>query len=120
MKVFFYSIDDEENKISYNSEAHYEDDMLVFEDKSYENTKMYLKIDKDRVIINRKGMIIMNLELIGNKKTKGYYQNEIGLEFDFIIDCSNLVITDKRIDISYAMILDNQVLSSHKIWIILR
>lgn len=120
MKVFFYSVDDENNKISYNSEAHYDKNMIIFDDKTYENTKVYLQILNDKVIINRKGMISMNLELAFNKKTKGYYQNEMGLEFEFIADCNYLTISDKRIDASYSMILDGQVLSSHKIWIILR
>lgn len=120
MKVFFYSIDDENNKISFNSLAKIENDYIVFQDKINKKTNIYLKILENKIIINRKGNTIMNLELIQGKKTIGYYKNELGFEIDFIADCSNLMITKSRIDVSYAMILDNQVISSHKIWIILR
>ena len=39
----------------------------------------------------------MKIELKKDKKTLGFYSNEIGLEFNFETNCKELIIKDKRI-----------------------
>lgn len=120
MIASFYSVDDENNKIIFKSNYEIKDNTIIFEDKSYENTKIYLYKFKDRLIFKRVGNCNMTLELIEGQALEAYYANELGLEFKFIAKCNKLSLDNNRIDIEYDMILDNDLLSSHKIWIILR
>lgn len=120
MKVFFYSIDDEKNKINFNTEGFYENDYLVFSDKSIPNTKIYLKYENNTLIFKRFGFVNMNVRLHHQEKTNAWYKNDMGLEFNFITFTKVLNYKDNRIDIEYDMILDNKVYSTHKIWIIIR
>jgi len=120
MEVFFYSLDNQNNKVSFKSNAEYINNKLVFVDKSIESTVIQLSISSDKLVLERTGNTIMKLAFIENKSSEAYYKNEMGLEFDFIVKCNKLIITDNRIDIEYDMILDKELLSSHKIWIIMR
>ena len=120
MEVSFYSVNDENEKVCFKSLAEKNNNQIIFQDKSLSNTMIYLTILKDKLIFERKGDCNMKIELKNDKKTLGFYSNEIGLEFNFETKCKELIIKDKRIDIQYDMILDNSILSSHKIWIIMR
>lgn len=120
MQVFFYSLDNQNNKVSFNTAYKREDNKIIFEDKSIENTVIYLYIYKDKLILERKGSVEMKISFIKNKSIPSYYKNQLGLEFNFIAKCHKLTITENRIDIEYDMILDNDLISSHKIWIIMR
>lgn len=120
MEVFFYSLDNQNNKVSFKSNAEYINNKLVFKDKSIDSTNIHLSISKDKLVLERIGKTEMKLALIENISSEAYYRNEMGLEFNFIAKCHKLNITNNRIDIEYDMILDNELLSSHKIWIIMR
>ncbi len=120
MLIFFYSKDKEHNKVSFQTEGHYEENILVFQDKSVSNTKIYLDIKPDRLLFKRKGDVDMILDLVKDKKTTGYYKNELGLEFNFDCVCKELSIKNNRIDMSYTMFLDNEIILDNKIWIIIR
>lgn len=120
MKVFFYSIDDDNNKIHFNADGFYEEDFLTFEDKSIPNTKIYLKQENNELIFKRLGFVEMNMRLKHQEKTKAKYKNDMGVEFDFETITKILSYKDNRIDIEYDMILDDKVYSTHKIWIIIR
>lgn len=120
MKVFFYSVDDEENKVSFHSEGAYRDNVLSFEDKTLKNTKINIYIDSNRLIFQREGSVEMKLELIEGQAMPSFYRNDMGLEFEFQAFCHKLDISNNKIDIEYEMILDHNSLSYHKIWIIIR
>lgn len=120
MMIHFYSVDNDNNKVSFKSEGYESNGKLCFLDKTIKDTMIYLTISTDKLLFERKGRIEMVLPLQQEIKSKAYYKNELGLEFDFIADCTKLEINRDRIDIQYDMILDNEVQSSHKIWIILR
>ena len=47
--------------------------------------------------------------------TSGSYENIEGLEFSFEIKTTKLEIQNNKIRIDYSMIMDKQVLSSHKL-----
>ncbi|MGM9969701.1 MAG: DUF1934 family protein [Anaeroplasma sp.] len=119
MQVTFHSLDSDENKIFFKSDAHYENDYIVFEDKSCQNTIIYLKIDS---IINliRKGKVNTNISFIEGIKTDCHYNNDIGLEFDFQVLTNNININKNKITIEYTMFLDGKEFSTHKIWILLQ
>lgn len=120
MKVFFYSVDDEENKVSFHSEGIYENNVLSFEDKTLENTRIHIFIYPKRLIFQREGSVEMKLELIEGQAIPSFYRNDLGLEFEFQALCHKLKISKDKIDIEYEMILDHNSLSYHKIWIIIR
>ncbi len=120
MEVSFYSIDNENNRISYKSEAKIENGFIVFEDKSLDSTNVYIKKENDSLTILRAGKINMEIKLIPDTLTTGAYQNDIGVEFEFNTFCKKLLLSEKRYDAEYDIILDKDIISSHKIWIILR
>lgn len=117
MKITFYSLDDEKNKIFFKSEGKKIDNCIIFEDKSYDNTVIKLELYSSSIILNREGNVNMKLILKKNEASECFYQNEMGLEFKFMAFCKDLIIKENRIDIEYDMILDEDILSSHKIWI---
>lgn len=118
MKLTFHSIDDENNKIIYKSDYVKNNNTIIFDDKSVENTKVYLEINNDNIIFERKGNINMKINLTLNKKTEGYYQNDIGLDFKFYIVTNKIENNKNKITIEYSMYLDEDLMSTHKIWIL--
>lgn len=120
MVVHFYSLDQENQRITYTSEAKIEDNSLVFLDKSVENTTIYIRRLEDKLVFERKGDVQMQMTLILNQKTKAYYKNNFGLEFSFQVECHRLEQKKNRIDLEYTMFLDSDAMSRHKIWIIIR
>ena len=117
MEVTFYSLDDENNKIFFKSKGTKENNIISFKDKSNENTTILLEINASSITFYRKGNVDMKLILEKNNTNECYYKNEMGLEFNFKAFCKELIVKEKRIDIEYDMILDEDILSSHKIWI---
>lgn len=120
MQVYFNSLDNQNNEVSFLSDASINNNVISFIDKSIENTLIKIFINKDNLILQRTGNIEMEICFIKNKTTKAYYKNNFGLDFEFEAKCHELLLTENRIDIKYDMILDNELLSSHKIWIIIR
>lgn len=117
MEVTFYSLDDENNKIFFKSKGTKEKNIISFADKSNENTTISLEILDSSITFYRKGNVDMKMILKKNKILDCYYKNQIGLEFNFKVNCKELIIKENRIDMEYDMILDNDIMSSHKIWI---
>lgn len=120
MIVTFHSLDNDNNKIYFKSEAQIIDDYIVFDDKSIENTKIYLKYNSSSVIFKRVGNTNMSIEYIQDKITTGTYKNELGLEFNFSVDTTSFSIEKDKIIIEYNMYIEKDYISSHKIWILLR
>ena len=115
MKVTFLSIDDQKNKVYFESEASKKDGEFIFLDKTSIDTTIELSILTDEVKFVRTGKINSVMKFKENKITKGYYQNDMGLEFDFDIHCPKLSIEEKRIVIFYTLILDEYMKTNHKI-----
>ena len=57
----------------------------------------------------------MEMEFIPKEKTKGYYQNQLGLSFEFDVYCSLCIIKDERIDVHYEMILEDGTTNKQKL-----
>lgn len=118
MILTFHSVDSNDNKIIYKTEYKKENNVIIFKDKSMENTEIHLIVDNDSIIFQRIGDNEMNLMLMYNQKTTGYYKNNMGLEFEFEAYTISLTITTKKISIEYTMFLEDNPISTHKIWIL--
>lgn len=119
MKITFLSIDDQKNKVYFESEASQNGQDIIFLDKTSPDTTIELSILENEVKFIRSGNINSTMNFIEGKKTKGNYQNNMGLEFDFDIYCSRLSIDTKRILIHYTLILDEYMKTNHKISLLL-
>ena len=120
MEVSFYSLDNDNNKIIYKSEYKKINNTIIFKDKSLENTDLYITIENDHLVIKRVGQVTMTFKAKLKEITDVYYKNEMGLEFNFKVKTTSIILKDNRIDLEFLMILDNEVINSHKIWIIIR
>ncbi|HRF70849.1 MAG: DUF1934 domain-containing protein [Anaeroplasmataceae bacterium] len=115
MEVTFISIDQENHKIEYKAIAKQDGNGISFSDKSCENTVIYLKIKENKLHLLRQGEVTMEMEFIPKEKTKGYYQNQLGLSFEFDVYCSLCIIKDERIDVHYEMILEDGTTNKQKL-----
>lgn len=120
MIVSFNSLDEELNKVSFVSKAKRINDIIVFEDKSVNDTMINLKIRNNSIIIDRSGHVNLYMEFKENNIFKTKYKSNDGLEFDFEIFCNMLDIKQNRIDIEYDMILDDFTKTHHKIWVLMK
>ena len=119
MIVSFFSVDEELNKVSFRSEAKQINNSIIFDDKSVKNTIINLEIYDDKIIIDRSGDVNTYMEFMKNQYFDTSYKSKDGLEFNFKIFCNMLEIKQKRIDIEYDMILDENTKFHHKLWILL-
>ena len=117
MVVSFRSLDSENNKIEYISEAEQVEDYIEFEDKSCFDTKIRLKIENGIAEFIRFGFISMSIKFQLNKITPGAYVNAEGLDFEFEIYTTELQIEKDKFSVRYNMIMDNNVISKHFIQI---
>lgn len=120
MVVSFFSTDNQNNRVSFRAEAVYDKETLVFQDKSVKDTYIRVSVSGNKLCFERKGAVCMAMELEAGARRTGWYKNAMGLEFSFVSDCRVLKITEKKLEMEYDMILDGEVLSKHKIWIIIR
>ncbi len=118
MNITFYSLDSLDNKIFFKEKGMFDKNILIFNDKSVENTKIYLTINDNDIILDRVGNVKMHMHFIRNTETTGFYENELGLQFKMNILTSKLIIKANKVEIEYSLILDGNMLSSHKIWIL--
>lgn len=115
MKVAFLSIDDEGNKVHFTSQYNLKNNKIVFDDQSSDNTIIELENLKDKLIFKRIGTVNMQMTFQNQTTTEGFYANDLGLEFKFLVFCHNLTKTDKRIVIDYDLILGEEDKHRHKI-----
>ena len=119
MKVTFLSLDDEKNKVFFESEASKQGNEIIFIDKTSTNTTIEMTVNEDEVKMVRKGTVNSTMVFSITKKTKGNYNNEMGLEFDFDIHCTRLEVSKNKILIHYTLILDEFMKTNHKISLLL-
>lgn len=118
MIVNFKSIDKDNNIIEFETEYNYENNVYSFIDKSCENTMIYVSFDSNSLSFIRKGDTVMNLDLIYNQKSSGYYKNNLGLKFEFDTYTKDLSINFNKIYVSYSLFIENELINEHKIWIL--
>ena len=115
MQISFLSLDSEQNKVYFVSDATKTNSIYTFEDKSTEHTTIHLEVLEDKVCILRKGSVQMNMEFVEGHATKGTYEDVFGLTLEFTIYCEQLKIMDKKILIHYQMLQNNSVISTIKL-----
>lgn len=113
MYISFQSVDSENHKIEYLSEATLLENWIEFEDKSCVETKILLRIDNGQVELKREGFINMSIKFHLYEVTCGAYVNTDGLDFEFEIYTSELQIEEGKLMIKYDMIMDDEVISRH-------
>ena len=118
MLLSFRSLDSFDNEISYKAEYQKNDNTYVFDDLSAENTKTFLTIDGDVVRIKRTGDTESEFTFSENLKLPGYYKNNLGVNAELSIFTKKINIKSDKIYLEYDLILDDDVISSHKIWIL--
>lgn len=118
MDLTFYSIDSNNDKVIYHTSYIKSENTIIFDDKSVSNTKIYLTIDDNKVLFERKGNVSMKILLEEDKLSFCHYENEMGLSFDFTVVTTYLSISNKRIEMAYELFLENDMISNHKITII--
>lgn len=118
MIITFHSLDNEGNKVFFKSEAEIIGKYFIFDDKSQENTKIKLMYDTSSINIERIGNTNMKINLSLDEITNSKYSNSLGLKFDFKVKTNELDIKSNKLYAMYDLILDENVISTHKIWII--
>ena len=119
MKLEFISFDKDKNKTRFITDYEIINDQIIFEDKSNTNTKIYLKIKDSKLDIRRIGNTKMKMTLDLAKKTEGYYKNDMSLEFEFLCLCHDLLIENNKIKARYDMIIDDEVINTTDLMIIM-
>ena len=115
MKVSFISVDDEKNKINFSTGVIYNDNKYTFVDQTTPNTTIEIEVLGECIRLTRTGDTTMYMLYDLANITSGSYENVEGLEFNFEIKTTKLEIQKTKIRIDYSMIMDKQVLSSHKL-----
>lgn len=115
MVVSFLSIDQENHKIAYQSEATVYHNTYTFLDKSLKDTSIELTKTTDFVTLRRFGYCTMDMQFCLNKITHGVYNNKDGLEFSFSIRTTELKIENSRIRIAYTMSIEGDEVSQQRI-----
>lgn len=115
MIVSFLSFDQENHKIAFQSDVEYNNNQYCFVDKSMEETILTLSRQENGLFLERSGSCTMKMQFILNETTKGYYRNKEGLEFDFTIQTTNLIIEKNKIRLTYHMFLDGQEVTQQRI-----
>ncbi len=110
----FYSIDSDNNEVKYFSPFVREKNTLIFEDKSVNNTKVFLTIGEN-IKIERHGNINMSFLFDLDNLTLGMYENELGLKAEFIIKTNELLVSNNNVIIAYDLYLDSEKISGHRI-----
>ncbi|MDE6242160.1 MAG: DUF1934 domain-containing protein [Anaeroplasmataceae bacterium] len=119
MVVSFLSFDNEKNKTSFQTEAIQNGNIIRFEDKSSIGTQIQITLLEDSFVLDRFGLIEMHLHFCLDKLTKGTYKNTEGLEFDFWVQTTSLVIEKNKLKVNYDMKMDEEILSSHTFQVVL-
>lgn len=119
MIVSFVSIDKDNDRVSFEAEAHYEENTLVFPDLSMPNTMLYVTKVDDELVIIRDGEVKMDAYYIKNNYSTGIYEGN-GLKFEFRIYTQELVVTKHKIVLEYVMSVENDIVGSNKITINIR
>lgn len=120
MELIFHSLDSASNKVFFRTTFKKVEDTLIFSDKTDKNTTIYLTKKNKTLLFERKGNITMQMVLDLENETLGHYENSNGLSFDFTIKTKKLNIRENLIEMEYALYVEEDEISIHKIWISLK
>lgn len=81
-----------------------------------ESNTIFIKNDKS-LICQRNGLVKQNIIFIEKEITKSKFIDSYNIEMNFSIYTEKLIMSDKQIFIKYDLLLDNTIISKHKIWI---
>lgn len=120
MNLTFYSVDSNDEKVVYTtSYKEIDSSTIEFIDKSVENTVINVKkLSTSSLLFTRCGKVTMILNLDLNKSTKGYYKNDLGLEFEFSVKTKKIEFINNKYYVEYETNI-NDIISTHKISILL-
>ena len=117
MLITFEMITNDFN-IKYQVFGKREKDTLIFLDKSVPNVTMHVTIKENEIEIRRCGNVDMLQRHILNTKTKGYYKDATGIEFEISNITKELIISDNQIVIGYDYYLENEWQTYNKLKIL--
>ncbi len=88
----------------YESNVHIEDNKIKFQDKSVENTYIYIEIlDSDTIHLTRVGEISMDVIYKSNTKSvTTYIDNHSGFKMELETICNSVLIDDFKIIVNYS------------------
>ena len=115
MKVSFLSIDENRDKICFESEVSFKNGQIWFQDGSQTETRIGIERHSWGIVFRRIGAVETEMTFWNGKKTHGRYRNREGLEFSFEVLCQKCEMTERRILIHYLLILDERIQTRHKI-----
>ena len=116
MLVEFTMINDNE-EYSFKVMGKKRDNVLTFPDKMIPHTLIDIIFDEDMIIVNRRGKTEMYQEFKLNQKLKGFYKNDMGLEFDIYSDTLELSVNEHEVNILYDFYLEKDKQSRNKLLI---
>ena len=117
MLVTFEMISENLN-ISYKVFGKKEGNVLTFPDKSNPNTIMSVTIEEDYIEVRRTGRVTMQQIFKLESKENGFYQNDMGLEFEIASFTTEMNIKENMIEVFYEYYLESKWQSSNKLKII--
>mgnify|MGYP003289949161 CR=1 FL=1 len=117
MLITFEMISENLN-ISYKVFGKKEGNVLTFPDKSNPNTIMSVAIKEDYVEIRRSGKVTMRQGFKLESREIGFYQNDMGLEFEIASFTTEMNIKENMIEVFYEYYLESKWQSSNKLKII--
>lgn len=118
MYLTFKSLDSFGNEIKYETEYKRIENGYIFDDLSVENTTTTLYIKDGNITIERNGDTLSKFNFIINNKTPGFYKNNAGLEINLDIFTKKINLLADKLYLEYDLIVEDDVISSHKIWIL--
>ena len=117
MLVIFEMISENLN-INYKVFGKKEGNVLTFPDKSIPNTIMSVTIADDYIEIHRSGKVTMRQGFKLETQEVGFYQNDMGLEFEISSFTTEMTVKENMIEVFYEYYLENKWQSSNKLKII--
>ncbi len=80
---------------------------LSFPDKMTPNTLIDIIFDDDMIIVNRRGKTQMYQEFRINQKLKGFYKNDMGLEFEIYSETFEMQTSEHEVYVLYDFFIEN-------------
>lgn len=82
-----------------------------------DDNKTTFVINKDHLIILRDGLVKQELKFREKEKTKTIYKDNLDFNLEFDIYTETLLVTSRGIFIKYNLVVDNDIISRHKIYL---
>lgn len=107
--------------IEFTSELEIKDGVLVFEDKSIENTIVVVEVINDKMILlERFGDTNMSFNMILDKKVPAKYNNKMGLVLDISIFTKEINIKKEQIYMKYDYFIEEEYQNTYEIYLLIK